>query len=66
MRHHTSSYVITKEEEERLSEQKEFLLNGLPVVVLTENEFAKKEGVTFTIHKDNARHNQTQTHRSTI
>jgi hypothetical protein len=31
-----------------LSEQKEFLLNGLPVVILTGNEFARKEGVTLT------------------
>ena len=31
-----------------LSEQKDFLLNGLPVSVLTGNEFAKKDGVTLT------------------
>ena len=31
-----------------LSEQKEFLLNGLPVSVLTGNEFAKKDGITLT------------------
>ena len=31
-----------------LSEQKEFLLNSLPVSVLTGNEFAKKDGITLT------------------
>ena len=31
-----------------LSEQKEFLLNSLPVSVLTGSEFAKKDGVTLT------------------
>ena len=31
-----------------LSEQKEFLLNGLPVSVLMGNEFTKKDGVTLT------------------
>jgi hypothetical protein len=31
-----------------LLEQKEFLLNGQPVAILTGNEFARKEGVTLT------------------
>jgi hypothetical protein len=31
-----------------LSEQKNFLLNGVPVSKLTGNEFVKKEGVTLT------------------
>jgi len=31
-----------------LSEQKEFLLNSMPVVILTGNEFTRKEGVTLT------------------
>ena len=31
-----------------LSQQKEFLLNGVPVSILTGNEFAKKDGITLT------------------
>jgi hypothetical protein len=31
-----------------LTEQKEFVLNGMPVSVLTGNEFVKKDGVTLT------------------
>ena len=31
-----------------ISEQREFLLKGKPVVILTGNEFSKKEGITLT------------------
>jgi hypothetical protein len=34
--------------EQELLQQKEFLLNGSPVAVLTGNEFEKKEGITLT------------------
>ena len=39
---------MNKHEILSLSEQKNFLLNSMPVSVLTGNEFAKKDGVTLT------------------
>jgi hypothetical protein len=35
-------------QEQELLQQKEFLLNGTPVAMLTGNEFAPKEGITLT------------------
>ena len=39
---------MNKSEIPSLSEQKEFLLNGEPVSILTGSEFAKKDGATLT------------------